>query len=133
MEQEYVVTKSAWSVFSIWYVLLCWLIVPLIIWVAKIIVVKNEKIVIRGRKVVLTSGVLSKKEDERVLTNVLGVVINQSVWGRICRFGTVKVNVIGGSGLDFEMNGVKNPRELKGYLEQYVASVTAQNQMIVDC
>ena len=132
MEREYVATKSAWCVFSIWYILFCWLVIPLVIWIAKIVIIKNEKIYIKGRKVTERSGVLSKKETNKVLTNVLGVSVNQSFVGRIFHYGTVQVDVIGGKNLDFSMEGVKDPYELKEFLDQYVVDVAGQNQMIVD-
>ena len=47
-------------------------------------------------------------------------------------YGTVQVDVIGGKNLDFSMEGVKDPYELKEFLDQCVVDVAGQNQMIVD-
>ena len=62
MKPNYVAKKSAWTAVSIWTILLCWLIVPIIIMIFKIIALKAESIEFYDQKVVQRSGILAKQE-----------------------------------------------------------------------
>lgn len=118
MEAKYTVKKSAWAAISAWQVLLFWLIVPLIIMIVKIVAAKSETIEFYENRVVMKSGVLSKKEKQVALSTVLSVSIEQTLWGRIWRYGDVKVNVLGP--WDIDTTGVANPKGLKQYLQELI-------------
>ena len=116
MKANYVATKSSWSVVSIWHILFFWLIIPLIIMITQIIIVRHETIEFYNDRVVVKSGVLSKRERNTVFTSVMSVSIDQSIKGRMFGFGNVRVDVIGK--WDVNTEGIKNPYQLKKYLEK---------------
>ena len=119
MEANYIAKKSAWSVISIWHILLFWLVVPLIIMIAKIIIAKSYSIEFYSNKVIVKSGVLNKKERQSVLTSIAAVSLEQSVMGRIFNYGNVKIDLVGH--WDVDTDGIKNPKALKEYLNQFVS------------
>ena len=116
VKPDYVMRRSAWSVIRPWHILLFFLVIPLIIMIVKIINVKDDTISFYGNKVVHRSGILSKHEETTVLTRVLSVTVQQTLWGRIWNYGTIKVDVVGK--WDFDMRGIKNPNKAKVYLEK---------------
>lgn len=130
VKPNYVVKKSAWSVIRPWHILLFFLIVPLIIMIIKIINIKDESISFYNNKVVKKSGIFSKHEKTTVFTQVLSVTVEQTLWGRICNYGTVYVDVVGE--WDINMTGVKRPMEVKEYLESHVVRRRAVRPVIVD-
>ncbi len=112
---EYVATKSAWSAVTILRVLFFWLIIPLIVMVVDIIIKKHEKIEFYEDCVIVKKGVLSKSERRTVFNGVYSVSIDQSMFGRICKYGNVKVDLPGK--WDVNTESVANPEGLKNYLE----------------
>ena len=124
MEANYVAKKSVWAVISIWHILLCWLIIPLIIMVVKIFIAKSYVIEFYDNKVIVKSGILTKKERQSILTNVASVSIEQTLMGRICNYGDIKVDIVGR--WDVNTEGIKNPKGLKEYLNKYVSSCGVQ-------
>ena len=116
----FVIKKSSWSVIRPWHILLGFLIIPLIIMLWKIINIKDETISFYNNKVVHRSGILNKYEKTTVLTRVLSVTIDQTLWGRICNYGDIKIDVVGK--WDIDMKGIKNPKKAKAYLERFVVN-----------
>ena len=113
---DYVMTRSAWGVIKVWHILLFFLVIPLIIMIIKIICVKDDKIYFYRNKVVHVSGIFSKREETTILTRMLSVSIYQSFWGRIFNYGNIYVDVVGK--WDVKMEGIKNPKKAKKFLEQ---------------
>ena len=128
MKPNYVAKKSAWTAVSIWTILLCWLIVPIIIMIFKIIALKAETIEFYDQKVVQRSGILAKQERQSLLTNITSVSVNQSLLGRIFNYGNVQVDLIGK--WDINTDGVSNPHILKEFLEDYLSNKN-MNQVIM--
>ena len=120
VKPNYVMRKSGWSVVRPWHILLCFLIVPLIIMIVKIINVKDDTISFYNNRIVQRSGIFSKYEKTTVLTRVLSVTVKQTFWGRIFNYGTIYVDVVGK--WDINMKGIKNPMEAKAYLERMALS-----------
>ena len=104
--------------------------IPLFIMIFRIINIKDETISIYDNKVVQRSGILSKKEHTNILTAVLSVTVKQTFWGRICNYGTIKIDVVGY--WDIDMKGVKNPMKAKEYLERYAANGLGMQQFIMN-
>ena len=127
---NYVIRKSAWSVIRPWHILLSFLIVPLIIMIIKIINIKDETISFYNNKVVLRSGIFNKHERTTILTPVLSVTVKQTLWGRICNYGTIHVDVVGK--WDINMRGIKNPLEAKAYLEKFVANGRSMRPVVMN-
>lgn len=117
---NYIATKSAWSVISIWHILLFWLIIPLIVMIVKIVQAKHEKIEIYEDNVVVKSGVIAQKERRSALTAILNVSVEKTIMGRICGYGNVNVDVVGR--WDVNLNGVKEPDALKNYFASKISA-----------
>ena len=115
MTPNYVAKKSAWTAVNFWLVVLFWLIVPLIILIAKIVIAKHHVVEFYDDYVIVKSGVLSRNERKSVFPGITAVSIRQSLWGRICNYGDVYVDVVGK--WDVRLYGMCNPRGLKAYLE----------------
>lgn len=98
--------------------------------IVKIAIAKSEKIEFFDKKVVTTSGILSKKEKNSVFTSVLSVSVEQSLWGRIFNYGNLSVDVVGK--WDVDTKGVKNPKAVKEFLEQYIADGSSLRQIVTD-
>ncbi len=124
MGANYVAKKSAWGAVSIWTILFCWLIIPIVVMIFKIIALKFETIEFYDEKVVQRSGIIAKRERQSLLTNVTSVSVNQSVLGRIFNYGDVQVDLIGK--WDVNTNGISNPHKLKEFLEKYLSNKNMQ-------
>jgi len=120
MKPDFVATKSAWGAVTFWRVALFWLIIPLIVMICHIVQLKHEKIEFYQNQVVVKSGVLSKKQRKSAFLGVLSVSVDQSLFGRMCRYGHVVVDVPGK--WDINTTFIKNPNELVDYLESRIAT-----------
>ena len=127
---NYVATKSAWKAVTFWRVIFFWLIIPLIVMIVDLIICKNERIEFYDDKVVVKSGVLSKKERKSVFTGVLSVSVEQSLWGRLFHYGNVNVDVMGK--WDVNLEGVYKPKELEAYLETKIVHKSAFTNILKD-
>ncbi len=112
---NYVAKKSVVSALSIWLILFSWLIIPLIIQIARIASVLCYSIEFYNNKIITKSGVLNKQENQSVFAGVYAVNISQSLFGRIFGYGDIRVDCPGK--WDIDTTGIKNPMELKKYLE----------------
>ena len=120
MKPNYVAKKSVTAVLSFWLIVFFWLVIPLIIQIARILSAKCYSIEFYDNKIVVKSGVLSKQENQSVFGGVYSVSISQSFLGRIFNYGSVRVDCPGKWDVDTE--SIKNPSALKKYLENYITS-----------
>ncbi len=127
---NYVAKKSAWSAVTLFRVLLFWLIIPLIIMIVDIIIKKHEIIEFYDDYVVKKSGVLSKKEKRVALIGVVGVSISQTIWGRICNYGDVYIDVVGK--WDVNTSQLANPNGLKNYLEPFITKASKLQGIVAE-
>ena len=102
-----------WIIFSVPI-----LIIPLIILIFKIISIKSYTLTIDGTKVTEHGGIFNKYDRQTLLTNVVGVDVSQTFFGRIFGYGNVHVDLVGKR--DLWLNGIKQPDKLKEFLQQYV-------------
>ncbi len=124
MKPNYVAKKSAWKACHPVLVLLFWLVIPLIIIIARIIILKHERIEFYDNKVVFKKGVFRRKEIVTTFLGVLSVSVDQTFIGRIFNYGDVVVDAVGR--WDISTEDIARPRKLKRYLETKAASrVTA--------
>lgn len=130
MEPIFVAKKTAWKGVTPLCVLLFWLVVPLIIMICRIVILKHQVIEFYDDHVIVKSGVLSKNERKTVFPSVLSVSVNQSLWGRICGYGDLKVDVVGR--WDVNLEGICNPVALKKILEDKVISGRSINPVVVE-
>lgn len=74
---------------------------------------------------VIKSGLLNKKESTMRLNKVLAVNVDIPFFGSIFNYGNVHLDVVGKN--DAVLGGVKNPRELKNFLENTMANTNYDN------
>lgn len=125
MTPNYVVKKSAVSVLSVWLILFFWLVIPLIIQIARILSAKCYEAEFYDNKIVVKSGVLNKSENQSVFAGVYSVSISRSFFGRIFGYGDVRIDCPGR--WDVDTSGIKDPEGLKRYLEGYITSAGMTN------
>ena len=115
MIPEYIAKKSAWKAVTPLRILFFWLIIPLLVLIVDLIHLKCETIEFYADRVVQREGVLSKRTTQAAFNGVLGVSVNQSLFGRIFDYGDVKIDIVGK--WDIDTQGISNPKELQRYLE----------------
>lgn len=120
MTPNYVAKKSIASVLSPKLLLFFWLIIPLIIQIARIISAACNSVEFYENKIVVKSGVLNKSERQSVFAGVYAVSIRQSLFGGIFNYGDISVDCPGR--WDVDTYGIKNPKALKEYLEQHITT-----------
>ena len=128
MEAQLVVKKSAWTAVSIWRVLFFWLIIPLIKMICGIISSKCTSVSFYDSYYVIREGVFSRREKKVAFENVLAVEVEQSLWGRMCGYGTLHLDVAGRH--DVAIEGICKIKEVKSYLDNRV-SAKGTNAVIV--
>lgn len=68
----------------------CWLLlIPTIKAIKATLAYRTTEYVITDKKVIEKRGIVSVRCDEMLLEKVENVVVQQSFWGRLCKFGTV--------------------------------------------
>ena len=120
MKPNYVAKKSVTPVLSFWLIVFFWLVIPLIIQIARILSAKCYSIEFYDDKIVVRSGVLNKNEVQSVFGGVYLVSVSQSFMGRIFNYGNIKVDCPGR--WDIDTTGIKDPSALKKYLENYITA-----------
>ena len=120
MKPNYVAKKSVTAVLSFWLIVFFWLVIPLIIQIARILSAKCYLIEFYDNKIVVKSGVLSKQENQSVFGGVYSVSVSQSFVGRIFNYGNIQVDCPGR--WDIDTVGIKDPLALKKYLENYITA-----------
>ncbi len=80
-----------------------------------IVSAKKFKIEFFGTRVVMRRGIFNTEEKQALLTNILGVNINQSFSGKIFNYGDVRVDLVGR--WDIDTSAIKRPKALKAYIE----------------
>ena len=105
-----------------WVPMCLWLILGLvtfgITWLVALYEFLRLKFIEQGvtnKRVVLKTGIVSRRTEEMKLTSIETVEINQGVWGRIFGFGTVKVTGRGTS--DVVYKGINDPMAVKRQIE----------------
>lgn len=79
------------------------------------VAMRSNTIEFYEKKYIIKSGVLNKHESEALLTNLVSVSVSQTLGGSMFNYGNVSINVIGKH--DIRLTGVKNPHDLKHYIE----------------
>ncbi|MDP3702552.1 MAG: PH domain-containing protein [Hylemonella sp.] len=70
---------------------------------------------VTNKRVILKTGIISRKTEEMKLTSIETVELDQGLWGRIFGFGTLKVTGRGISDLVFK--GIDDPMAVKRQIE----------------
>lgn len=77
--------------YIIWCVLACWLIIPIIMMIVRILKTKFTKTTITNKDIISEHGILSKTTDELLLKRVTDVQLSQPLWQRIFGLSTITV------------------------------------------
>lgn len=93
-----------------------------------IIKLKKDVIEFYDDKIICKKGVFGKSETTTVFMGVYAVNVEQSFFGRIFNYGDVKVDAAGK--WDIDSTGIKKPRKLKEFLEQYTVKSEGTVKMI---
>ncbi len=111
---EYTAKKSVWAEITLFRILLCIFIIPIIYLVIRILIAKSESIEFYEDVIIQRSGILSKKEKRSAFYGVIGVSVSQGIKQRIFNYGNVLVDVPGR--WDINTYDVIDPNKLKNYL-----------------
>ena len=120
MKPNYVAKKSKVAVLSIWLILFCWLIIPAIVQIVRLVKAHCYSIEFYDERIVIKSGVLNKNERQSVFAGVYSVSVHTPFLGSIFGYGDVAVDCPGR--WDVDTIGIKAPQELKRYLESKITS-----------
>lgn len=120
MKPNYIAKKSIVCTLSFWLILFFWLVIPLIIQITRILKAKSYSIEFYDDKIVVKSGVLNKDENQSVFAGVYSVSTSQTLMGRIFNYGDIRVDCPGVWDIDTE--GIKDPKELKKYLQVFITA-----------
>ena len=121
MQPNFVAKKSAWACVSFLWILSCVLVIPLIVLIFRIIAVKHFAIEFYNDKIIIKSGWLNTKKKQMVFMGVTSVSTEQSLWGKIFGYGTVKVHCVG----PWDVNSttyIRNPEALESYLQTHIVA-----------
>ncbi len=109
---------GGWLILAI---LFFWILfIPVIVWIGYCISVSCKRGTIVGDKLTLESGVIAKKTSSILITQCLSVRVEQSFFGSIFDYGTVRMNCVGRHS-DVTFVKVKEPNLLAGFIEQNLA------------
>ena len=105
-------------------------VIPFIVLLIKIINIKDESISFYANKVVHESGIFGKQVHTNILTHVLSVTVKQTFWGRVFKYGTITIDVMGQ--WDIDMTGIKNPMKAKAFLETIAANGMGMTHVLMN-
>ena len=106
----------AWVPMAIWTILALptfGLTLPLAIY--EFLRLKCTEQGLTNKRVILKTGIISRKTQEMKLKSIETVEINQGIFGRIFGFGTIKITGRGIS--DFALKGIDDPMFVKRQIE----------------
>lgn len=129
MNPLYVAQKSKMASFSILRIVFFWLIVPLILIILDMVRAGIERVEFYEKKVIEKTGIISKNEKNTIFKGVVSVTVNQGLWGRFFGYGDVYIDLVGKNNLQLEK--VKNPYELKKFLETKIVDVESSQTTLI--
>ena len=102
-------------------VLFCWLVVPLIMMIVRILKTKYTKTTITNKEIISEYGVLSRTTDELLLKRVTDVRLSQPLWQRIFGLSTITVASTDVSSGVLTIAGIPNGKTVWTQLRDAVA------------
>ena len=81
------------------------------------------------KNVLQKTGIISKNEKNTIFKGVVSVTVNQGIWGRLFGYGDVHIDLVGKNNLQLEK--VKNPYELKKFLETKIVDVESSQTTLI--
>ena len=113
--------KSKIPLFWWWVggILGCWLLlIPLIKAIEATLRFSTTEYVITNKKIIQKRGIVAVRCDEMLLEKVENVVISQTFWGRVCKYGTIIVKGTNSDSIYF-LN-IKDYLEIKQSLNELI-------------
>ena len=130
---EYVAKKSTAALTGkiIFGILFFWLLlIPTIKMIAAIIEYHNFTVEIYKRRIVIKEGVFNIVKKEQSRTGIVSVTKTQSLWGNICGYGDLHINLVGKD--DLYLQNIKDPDELKSFLQKSIINGRKVKQVMFD-
>ena len=121
MEAQFIAKKSKLASVTIWRILFCWLIFPVIFLLIDIFKLNSYKLEIFENQILETYGVLSKNQKQTAFSGIVSVTINQTLFGRFFNYGNVTIDIVGKN--DLVIENIKNPNDLKTFLESKIIKI----------
>jgi len=115
------IRPSWWRFF--WYLVFCWLIVPLII-----AFVKRKSLVLRvySDRLNLEKGWLSKSILDIYIADIRTIEVRQSVWQRMINIGKLEVDTAGSTDDELVIDGIPNPIGVRNRIQELRQKKTAE-------
>ena len=107
--------------YIIWCVLFCWLIIPIIMMIVRILQTKFTKTTITTKEIISEHGILSKNTDELLLKRVTDVRLSQPLWQRIFGLSTITIASTDVSDEALNIAGIPNGKAVWQQLRDAIA------------
>ena len=107
--------------YIIWCVLFCWLIIPIIMMIVRILQTKFTKTTITTKEIISEHGILSKNTDELLLKRVTDVRLSQPLWQRIFGLSTITIASTDVSDEALNIVGIPNGKAVWQQLRDAIA------------
>ena len=102
---------SWWHFF--WYLVFCWLIVPLIVALCK---KRALVLLVYDDRVLIEKGILSKNYTEIFIKDIRSINIRQNFIQRIVNIGNIMIATSGTMGYELSGYGLPNPKHIKNII-----------------
>lgn len=116
IKPDYVFHCSAWNYFwdflfcILFFVPLFFICLPVIIF--RIIQLRTTVYTITSDRVISETGLLNKRKTSVFLSDIRNVDVNQRLWQRIVKIGTIRISTAGNAGYEITMEGVPEPDKI---------------------
>jgi uncharacterized membrane protein YdbT with pleckstrin-like domain len=106
----------------LWWVIAALIIAGIAIFAAGVISRRAAEFAVTNKRVILKAGVLHQRTQELFLNKVESVGVDQSLWGRICGYGSITVHGTGGSAEPFHR--IARPLEFRHQVQEQIGRIT---------
>lgn len=101
-------------------------VVGILITVYAFVSARHCRIEIYDTYIVERSGVFFTSEKRSVLTPIIGVRVEQGIFGHLFNFGSIHIDKMG-KGWDISTEGIREPQKLKAYLDTLISNTDYRN------
>ena len=125
MEKRIIYEGSPSQVVNLGYIILCilfcWLVIPIIMMIVRILKTKFTKTTITTTEILSEHGIFSKTIDELLLKRVTDVRLSQPFWLRIFGLSTITVATTDVTDGALQIKGIPNGKQVWQQLREAVA------------
>ena len=83
-----------------------------------------------NKRIIIKSGVFNKHINQYAIAGITEINVNQTFWGRIFSYGDVSIALAGNKHVS--LSGIKDPDEVKSYLEGKLSKTADTTHMFVN-